>query len=70
MFGTLVGPLASLMMFTVVTHRLLSNASSSAEFEAILVSFISFNAAFPGFNASLSQAANLLANTFSRASIL
>ena len=48
MFGTLVSPLASLMMFTVVTHRLLANASSSAEFEAILVSFISFNAAFSG----------------------
>ena len=70
MFGTLVSPLASLMMFTVVTHRLLANASSSAEFEAILVSFISFNAAFSGFNASLSQAANLLANTFGRASVL
>ena len=53
MFGTLVSPLASLMMFTVVTHRLLANASSSAEFEAILVSFISFNAAFSGFNACL-----------------
>ena len=70
MFGTLVSPLASLMMFTVVTHRLLANASSSAEFEAILVSFISFNAAFSGFNASLSQAANLTANTFGRASVL
>ena len=70
MFGTLVSPLASLMTFTVVTHKLLANASSSAEFEAILVSFISFNAAFSGFNASLSQAANLMANTFGRASVL
>lgn len=69
-FGTLVSPLASLLMFTVVTHRLLANSSSSAEFESILVGFISFNAAFAGFNSSLSQASNLAANTFGRASVL
>ena len=69
-FGTLVSPLASLMLFALVTHRLLASASSSAEFEMILVSFISFNAAFTGFNAALSQAANLAANTLGRASVL
>merc|ERR1711965_707367 len=70
MFGTLVSPLASLMLFALVTHKLLASASSSAEFELILVSFISFNAAFTGFNAALSQAANLAANTLGRASVL
>lgn len=69
-YGTLVSPLASLMLFTLVTHRLLANTSNAAEFELILVSFISFNAAFTGFNTSLSQAANLAANTFGRASVL
>ena len=69
-FGTLVSPLASLMLFALITHRLLASASNSAEFELILVSFISFNAAFTGFNAALSQAANLAANTFGRASVL
>ena len=69
-FGTLVSPLASLMLFALVTHKLLASASTSAEFEVILVSFISFNAAFTGFNAALSQAANLAANTFGRASVL
>ena len=69
-FGTLVTPLASLMLFALVTHKLLASASTSAEFEVILVSFISFNAAFTGFNASLSQSANLAANTFGRASVL
>ncbi len=69
-FGTLVSPLASLMLFTLVTHRLLASASNSAEFELILVSFISFNAAFTGFNSALSQAANLAADTFGRASVL
>ena len=69
-FGTLVTPLASLMLFALVTHKLLASASTSAEFEVILVSFISFNAAFTGFNAALSQSANLAANTFGRASVL
>ncbi len=69
-FGTLVNPLGSLMLFAVITHRLLANSSGPAEFEAILVSFISFNAAFAGFNSSLSQAANLAANTVGRASVL
>ena len=70
MFGTLVSPLASLMLFALVTHKLLAGASTSAEFELILVSFISFNAAFTGFNSSLSQAANLAANTLGRGSVL
>lgn len=69
-FGTLVSPLASLMLFALVTHKLLANANNSAEFEVILVSFISFNAAFTGFNAALSQAANLASNTLGRASVL
>ena len=58
------------MLFALVTHKLLASASTSAEFEVILVSFISFNAAFTGFNAALSQSANLAANTFGRASVL
>ena len=69
-FGTLVSPLASLMLFALVIHRLLASAGNSAEFELILVSFISFNAAFTGFNSALSQAANLAANTIGRASVL
>ena len=69
-FGTLVAPLASLMMFTIIIRRVLSASGDSIQFTAILVSFISFNSAFTGFNSSLTQAANLIASTAGRASVL
>ncbi len=68
-FSSLVNPLASLLMFTVVIHRVI-NSQDAITISRIVVSFISFYAAFSGFNGSVSGAANLVANVFGRASVL
>ena len=68
-YGTLVTPLASLFMFAVVTYQVL-NSPSEINLNQTMVAFISFNAAFSGFNGALTGAVNLLANVAGRAAVL
>ncbi|CAE21152.1 ABC transporter, multidrug efflux family [Prochlorococcus marinus str. MIT 9313] len=68
-YGTLVTPLASLFMFAVVAYQVL-NSPSEINLNQTLVAFISFNAAFSGFNGALTGAINLLANVAGRAAVL
>ncbi|KZR65302.1 MULTISPECIES: ATP-binding cassette domain-containing protein [Prochlorococcus] len=68
-YGTLVTPLASLFMFAVVTSQVL-NGPSEINLNQTMVAFISFNAAFSGFNGALTGAVNLLANVAGRAAVL
>ena len=68
-YGTLVTPLSSLFLFAVVAFRLL-NSESTLELNQIVVSFISFNAAFSSFNGSVTNAANLIGNIGGRAAVL
>ena len=68
-YGTLVTPLASLFMFAVVTYQVL-NSPSEINLNQTMVAFISFNAAFSGFNGAVTGAVNLLANVAGRAAVL
>jgi ATP-binding cassette subfamily B protein len=68
-YGTLVAPLASLFMFAVVAYRLL-NSDNALALNQIVVSFISFNAAFASFNGSITGAVNLIANAAGKAAVL
>ena len=68
-YGTLVSPLASLFLFAVVTYRIL-NSQDQTDVNLIIVSFISFNAAFTSFNGAVTNAVNLIANTAGAAAVL
>lgn len=68
-YGTLLTPLASLVLFAVVAYRMLHSMGSS-ELNQIMVGFISFNAAFSSFNAALIGAVNLIATVAGRAAVL
>lgn len=68
-YGTLVTPLASLFLFAVVAERIL-NSQSPVEMNALVVAFISFNAAFGSFNGAVTRAVNLIANAGGRAVVL
>ena len=68
-YGTLVTPLASLFLFAIVAYRIL-NSHGGVEMNAIVVSFISFNAAFSSFNGSVTSAVNLIATVAGRAAVL
>ncbi len=68
-YGTLLSPLASLFVFAVVTYQIL-NSQSTIEVNQTVVAFISFNAAFSGFNGSVTGAVNLVANVGGRAAVL
>jgi len=68
-YGTLVTPLASLVLFAVVTERIL-HSQSSAELSRIIVAFISFNAAFSSFNGAVTGAVNLIATVAGKAAVL
>jgi len=68
-YGTLITPLASLVLFAVVTNRML-HSQNSAELSQIVVAFISFNAAFSSFNGAVTGAVNLIATVAGQASVL
>lgn len=68
-YSILVGPISSLFIFSVLVIRLLGS-TDGVETTSIIVAFISFNAAFSAFNTSISNATNLIANTFGKASVL
>jgi ATP-binding cassette subfamily B protein len=68
-YGTLVTPLASLVVFALVAYRMLQSHSSS-EANQIMVSFIAFNAAFGGFNGAVTAGVNLIANVAGKAAVL
>ena len=68
-YGTLVSPLASLFLFSVVAYRILTS-TDQADVNQTIVAFISFNAAFTSFNSAVTNAVNLIANTAGRAAVL
>ena len=68
-FGTLLTPLASLLLFAVVVERIL-HSQSSAELSQTIVAFISFNAAFTSFNGAVTGAVNLVATVGGKAAVL
>ncbi len=68
-YGTLVTPLGSLLLFAVVAERIV-NSQSPVEINALVVAFISFNAAFDSFNRAVTGAVNLIANTGGRVVVL
>ena len=68
-YGTLVSPLASLFLFSVVAYRILTS-SDQTDINQTIVAFISFNAAFTSFNSAVTNAVNLIANTAGRAAVL
>ena len=67
-YGKVVNPLSTLLVFAVVTYRILHSPGS--EINTVIVSFISFNAAFSSFNSSVSGAVNLIASLAGKASVL
>lgn len=68
-YGILVSPISCLFLFAVVTYRLL-NAQDGAQLNAVIVAFVSFNAAFSGFNSAVTGAVNLIASVAGRAAVL
>jgi ATP-binding cassette subfamily B protein len=68
-YGTLLTPLASLVLFAVVAERVL-HSQSNAELSRIIVAFISFNAAFSSFNGAVTGAVNLIATVAGKAAVL
>ena len=68
-YGTLATPISNLFIFAIVAVRLLK-ADTSADFNATVVAFISFNAAFGSFNGAVNNAVNLIANVAGRAAVL
>lgn len=68
-YGTLLNPLSSLVLFAVVTGRIL-HSQSIAERSLIIVSFISFTAAFNSFNSAVTGAVNLIATVAGKAAVL
>ena len=68
-FGTLLTPLASLLLFAVVVERIL-HSQSSAELSQTIVAFLSFNAAFTSFNGAVTGAVNLVATVGGKAAVL
>ena len=68
-YGTLLTPLASLVVFALVAYRMLQSHSSS-EVNQIMVSFIAFNAAFSSFNGAVTGAVNLIATVAGKAAVL
>ena len=68
-YGEVVTPIASLFLFAVVAYKILSSPEDFSP-DQIVVSFISFNAAFSSFNGAVTNAVNMLANTAGRAAVL
>jgi ATP-binding cassette subfamily B protein len=68
-YATLLTPLSSLILFAVVTERVLQS-QSSGELSRIIVAFISFNAAFSSFNSAVTGAVNLIATVAGKATVL
>lgn len=68
-YGVLITPLSSLLLFAVVVNRILQSHSSN-EMNALIVTFISFNAAFGCFNGSVTAAVNLIATVAGKAVVL
>ena len=68
-YGTLVTPLASLVLFALVANRMLQSHSSN-EANQIMVAFIAFNAAFSSFNGAVTSSVNLIATVAGKAAVL
>ncbi len=68
-YGTLVSPLSSVLIFSLVAFRIL-HSQSIGEVNQIIVSFIAFNAAFSSFNGSVTGAVNVIANVAGKAAVL
>ncbi len=68
-YATLITPLSTLFIFALVAYRILHSANT-AEFNQIVITFISFNAAFSSFNGAITGAVNLLANVAGKAAVL
>ena len=68
-YGTVLSPLASIVLFAVVADRVVHTNDSQA-LNQIIVSFIAFNAAFSSFNGAVSGAVNLIANVAGKATVL
>lgn len=69
MLSTLMLPVAYLVMFSVVTWRLLHQASTESEW-VVVASFVAFSAAFSAFISSINGAIALVANVFGQVSVL
>ncbi len=68
-YATLISPISSLYIFAVLAYQILSKNVSVNYFD-VLVTFISFNAAFLGFNSAMTGAVNIIANVAGRAFVL
>lgn len=68
-YGTLVSPISSVLIFSLVAFRIL-NSQSISEVNQIIVAFIAFNAAFLSFNSSVTGAINVIANVAGKAAVL
>lgn len=68
-YTALAAPLSNLLIFSVVTYRVLNAASEYTEIR-LIISFISFYAAFSAFNSSFVGLVNLMANTIGRVYVL
>lgn len=64
-YSSLVQPLGNLLVFTVVAWRFI-NSPDDFSATRIVVTFVSFNAAFSSFNSTLASATNLLADSFGK----
>ena len=69
-YATLVTPMASIVLFAIVTFRILHGSQGEAEVNQIIVSFIAFNAAFNSFNGTVTGAVNLFATVAGKAAVL
>jgi ATP-binding cassette subfamily B protein len=69
LYGTLVTPLASLLLFAVVAYQLLHSPSNAAV-DQVIISFISFYAAFSSFNGAVTRAVNLIATVAGKGAVL
>jgi ABC-type bacteriocin/lantibiotic exporter with double-glycine peptidase domain len=69
LYGTLVTPLASLLLFAVVAYRLLHSQGNGAV-DQVIISFISFYAAFSSFNGAVTGAVNLIATVAGKGAVL
>lgn len=67
--GTLLMPTANLLLFSIMSWRLLQANSPSMSW-SLVASFVSFNAAFGAFNVALNDAVALLANVFGQVAVL
>ena len=68
-YATLISPISSLYIFAVLAFQILSKNAPVNTFD-ILVTFISFNAAFLAFNSAMTSAVNIISNVVGKAVVL